>query len=718
MWGWPSSAPAAGSLASPRAPEGFPPAFASPCRGYLYVDLLEVEEPDLEGGGAAGPVACSLLQFGREHPRDRPTVRVSCPCLQAPLTSEPAEPCRDREHSTRRRSSWTPRGELLGQCFDYCGASALTLELLRRGEVVASGSLPLRAASPLASLDTVGGGRAAGGAGGGGSPADASATAKMDKDMQLSVFDEAEAHPLPPERWLRKQELWLTPAAGSPGAVGGVGGAVCRTSPCLRFRLLHLLDIFLPPLLGGQNPFHKAISEGAVKLVKAFLRVKIHDAMTPSEQAACVDLAVEQGQHEALSLLLDFGFDVFPSALEIAVRGGPGAGVVRQLLRCRGPALLRVGEGGAAPSALSSACLHGNIEAVNAILQVLEAERASLEGGGGIASEPLVVVAGTGGVAVGGQGGPLLRVPSPWQQPTVQATADPPVICCIRGCRPRQRCLEMLRMLTSAGFGVNARSCLDGATALHFACELGDVRILQELLARGARQVPTRATLFTPLHLACTIGHWHLVGPLTAALAELQPQGGGAGAGASGAAQRLNSLDAYGRTALDVCVARYLSSITEDSDPSAAKRRLQALRAAVTSSEGLEVPSLSVSCSPHLMRCGEEILETLVSSKSTISLECPEPAARGPLVEALGGGSDASVPEQQADPYEPILRSVAVLHQAGGLARRSELPAPTTAVPEKMFTGAWPSVGSLDRCINDGLYLEKEEEEEVFGGEV
>merc|ERR1712129_491445 len=74
----------------------------------------------------------------------------------------------------------------------------------------------------------------------------------------------------------------------------------------------------------------------------------------------------------------------------------------------------------------------------------------------------------------------------------------------------------------------------------------------------GARLTADRHVGFTPLHLACQMGHWVLVPCLTEAM---QAQYNRVAAwGPSPQYVSLNSVDAYGRTSLDVALLRYFSN--------------------------------------------------------------------------------------------------------------------------------------------------------------
>jgi len=82
----------------------------------------------------------------------------------------------------------------------------------------------------------------------------------------------------------------------------------------------------------------------------------------------------------------------------------------------------------------------------------------------------------------------------------VAAAADPPVIAAVRSGD-----VQVLQALLKSRPDVNTRQG-DGATALHWAAHLDDVRSAQLLLKAGARPGLADDTGATPLYLACVNG--------------------------------------------------------------------------------------------------------------------------------------------------------------------------------------------------------------------
>eukprot|EP00913_Durusdinium_trenchii_P035914 g33604.t2 len=91
-----------------------------------------------------------------------------------------------------------------------------------------------------------------------------------------------------------------------------------------------------------------------------------------------------------------------------------------------------------------------------------------------------------------------------------QETGDPPVMV-IRSKGSLQSKLRMIATLTRHGFSVDARSPADSWTPLLAAVERGSRRLVTAFLQLGARLSADRHLGFTPLHLACQMGHWQLL---------------------------------------------------------------------------------------------------------------------------------------------------------------------------------------------------------------
>jgi hypothetical protein len=118
--------------------------------------------------------------------------------------------------------------------------------------------------------------------------------------------------------------------------------------------------------------------------------------------------------------------------------------------------------------------------------------------------------------------------------------------------------LRLLALLGSYGFSADVRSPVDSWTPLLAAVELGCLELVTALTKIGGRLSADRHLGFTPLHLACQMGHWHLVPFLTEAM-----QGQLSRVAAWGPSPQyvsLNLVDAYGRTALDIALLRYFAS--------------------------------------------------------------------------------------------------------------------------------------------------------------
>lgn len=135
---------------------------------------------------------------------------------------------------------------------------------------------------------------------------------------------------------------------------------------------------------------------------------------------------------------------------------------------------------------------------------------------------------------------------------------DPPMVMAVRGRASLSAKLQMLTILSQHGFTADVRSPVDGWTPLLAAVEHGCLQLCSALIKLGGRVCPDRTLGFTPLHLACQIGHWHIISLLVdtmrsqhSRLAEWGP---------SPQYVSLNLPDAYGRTALDIALLHYFSN--------------------------------------------------------------------------------------------------------------------------------------------------------------
>lgn len=135
---------------------------------------------------------------------------------------------------------------------------------------------------------------------------------------------------------------------------------------------------------------------------------------------------------------------------------------------------------------------------------------------------------------------------------------DPPMVMSIRGCGTPAAKLRLVNLLARFGFQADVKSPVDSWTPLMAAVELGSLELTTTLVKLGARLSADRNLGFTPLHLACQMGHWHLV-PLLAKTMSGQ-YGRVAAWGPSPQYVSLNLVDAYGRTALDISLLRYFAN--------------------------------------------------------------------------------------------------------------------------------------------------------------
>lgn len=155
-----------------------------------------------------------------------------------------------------------------------------------------------------------------------------------------------------------------------------------------------------------------------------------------------------------------------------------------------------------------------------------------------------------------------------WEDIDTSTLGDPPMIMVVRGQGSLEQKLQLISVLCSYNFSVDVRSPRDSWTPLLAAVERGSIELVQALVAQGARSSPDSVLGFTPLHLACQMGHWHLISCLVEAMNK-QYRSMSAW-GPSPQYVSLNVADVYGRTALDIALLRYFNDESESYGTAAA----------------------------------------------------------------------------------------------------------------------------------------------------
>ncbi|CAL1172361.1 unnamed protein product [Cladocopium goreaui] len=233
---------------------------------------------------------------------------------------------------------------------------------------------------------------------------------------------------------------------------------------------------------------------------------------------------------------------------------------------------------------------------------------------------------------------------------------DPPMVMVIRSKGSLQSKLRMIATLTRHGFSVDARSPADSWTPLLAAVESGSRRLVTALLQLGARLSADRHLGFTPLHLACQMGHWQLLPCLVEAMQKQYERV--AAWGPSPQYISLNVADAYGRTPLDIALLRYFSS--PDDRPGDEKKALDVLR-----------DFLRERAPEDGLVCGWELFHVLNF------IDAPSKKALRAQMECEGRGSpsqspmdkDESMEEPQSGEVEEVLQAIRLLLQAGAQTR-------------------------------------------------
>lgn len=330
--------------------------------------------------------------------------------------------------------------------------------------------------------------------------------------------------------------------------------------------MLQIVDGSLPRV-SGVVPLLLAVEDSQDMLVRAYLSFDAAEQLSPQEQAACLSSAIERRilailvqllghirpSHEHLLQAIRLGFAKAADALLTA--GGPG------LLHPRHRSERSGSPGRARPrpqeheqpnrpqmTPLALACFLGDVAMVEALFTWSRRERAHLDPTAPLLPGQTQREDGSGTSSA-----------SVWHDRGESAIfGDPPMVMIVRGRASLEEKLMLLNLLTLHGFPADSRSPIDSWTALLAAVDLGSMELVLELIKLGGRLSCDKHLGFTPLHLACQMGHWHLVPILAEAMQRQHSRV--AAWGPSPQYVSLNLADAYGRTPLDIALLRCFSN--------------------------------------------------------------------------------------------------------------------------------------------------------------
>jgi len=290
------------------------------------------------------------------------------------------------------------------------------------------------------------------------------------------------------------------------------------------------------------------------------------------------------------------------------------------------------------------------------------------------------------------------------------------MVMAVRGRAGLSSKLLIINTLARHGFSADVRSPVDSWTPLLAAVESGSLELVAALAKLGARLSADRHLGFTPLHLACQMGHWRLVPLLAEAM---QGQYGRVAAwGPSPQYVSLNLVDAYGRTALDVALLRYFADPLPcwsegcGKPPSLGSERQKAvdiLREFVHRSPP-DVPG--VVCGWELLRV-LRFLDALPSKKLHAvgaqfwGADCDGPSTPAGAPQKPGKlpkDVAAEKPQPQVSPYgdvEELLQAVRVLVRAGAKTRwlLQDLVQPPSRSPGCAATESHAASGDAKEAI-------------------
>lgn len=506
-----------------------------PVGGILYIHVLEVGNIVAQEGSSSLGSRDSLgwcWGFASQPPEVQ--VSISCGSFGCTVNTVFASTT-----SSSRKVVFNE--EFMARLLSFCSADKVKIKVQTKTAVLCEATLPLRVALPKVALTPSG------------SP------------CSNGNLDGA-AHEDEASSWLRVQKVILHNRAGHAIDVGD-------PVPYVKLELLQLVDGSLSRLLGAA-PLLRAIDLGQPLLLRAFLFFDAAALLPLQDQAACLTAAIQHGRNEfsgGYSVLLQLLVHIKPSHehLLLAIRlGCPKA--VEALLQVSGAMLLRhkvpistsfadvsqAQRHSANPklTPLALACSLGDALVVEALCSWSRREKTQVD-----PTAPMLSSGGSTSVSTPERVEASFPETSVWHhRGETPVYGDPPMVMVVRGRGSLSTKLHLLSFLAQSGFEADVRSPVDSWTPLLAAVDLGCLELLAALVKLGARISSEKHLGFTPLHLACQMGHWHLVPFLTEAMLDQHRRV--AVWGPSPQYVSLNLADAYGRTALDIALLRYFAN--------------------------------------------------------------------------------------------------------------------------------------------------------------
>jgi len=334
---------------------------------------------------------------------------------------------------------------------------------------------------------------------------------------------------------------------------------------------------------------------------------------------------------------------------------------------------------------LALACSLGDVKVVEALCQWARRQRVHVDPSAPFPTAGLSSRRGLEhppGLPLGGRHTAGASANSPWlehddhlDQDGISKFGDPPMVMTVRGKGSLTAKLRLCAYLSHYGFSADARSPVDSWTPLLAAVDQGCIQLVTTLLKLGARLSSDCHLGFTPLHLACQMGHWHLIGCLVDAMKSQHDRV--AAWGPSPQYVSLNLADAYGRTALDIALLKYFSNpfsaSWESSNPGAGskpgserEKAVDVLREFVQ--RRLPEDAGSVVCSWELLQV-LNLLDAMPAKKALRECERgPEGATVSRGSSSLPSASDGKELEATEPGYgdlEELLQAIRTLVRAG-----------------------------------------------------
>lgn len=596
--------PASGTV-PPLITAAMPVTLQGPKGGYLYARILEAGNLDaLEPVG----VCCDPLSGGcpglapcGSRPPAQLRLQFSCASLERAATTSSVASLETKTHKAVFNE------ELLMKSLNFCSVDVLTIKLQAKSVTLGEASMPLRVAlaTPLAC---------------GLPPQQASSDVHASEESAMHSIDPKQW--LPTQRIvLRRPGAVLSATSAAPlgksepyvdvqllqlvdGSLPHIRGtnplmlaieqrqeqlvraylsldvaetlALSAQAACITTVIERRYHEILLLLLDRIKPLHQhlllAIQLRAVELVEALLQASGAPLLHPHPRNTRTEggrRGAARARHELTAAQQYIaGLRDLDEAQHRSTGSAPSSAGTRAQ-RAEATPTTRPRASGPRLTPLSVACSLGDVAVVEALCQWARREKVHLDPTAPPIlghDAPSVTLGGVRGADGGGANGGVALW---WDQDEQHRGrgdngsesplyGDPPMVMAVRGQADTATKLRIISALAHYGFSADVRSPVDSWTPILAAVELGSLELVTALVKLDARLSADRHLGFTPMHLACQMGQWHLVQTLTESMCGQYSRV--AAWGPSPQYVSINLVDAYGRTALDIALLRYFAN--------------------------------------------------------------------------------------------------------------------------------------------------------------